>query len=46
MGMGPLLDFRRRIFLNSSEEQVRVEVRNLLKASINHIGTRCKDSRY
>ncbi len=42
-GANPLHEFRSRFFLNLSEDQVRVEVRKMLKFATNHIGTRCKE---
>eukprot|EP01084_Bolivina_argentea_P055401 101583_1 len=42
-GANPLHEFRSRFFLNLSEEQVRVEVRKMLKFATNHIGTRLYD---
>ncbi len=41
-GMGPLLDFKSRFLLDMSDEQVRVEVRKMVKNANNHFGTRCK----
>ncbi len=42
-GMDPVLDFRSRFLLDMSDEQVRVEVRKMIKNSSNHFGTRRKE---
>ncbi len=42
-GTSPLHEFRSRLFPNLAEEQVRAEVRKMLKTATNHIGTRLYD---